>query len=116
MDPFLELIRLLRPRAMLTAGIYVSGQWAVSFPMWNDVLFCWLELVERQLFRERADPVPLRPGDFLLIRTSASFVLGTDPALQPEDSESLVATLNDLVSDLATGLEFPRYLKAAGLY
>ncbi|QEE27253.1 AraC family transcriptional regulator [Terriglobus albidus] len=111
MDPFLDLIQLLRPRVMLTAGIYASGQWAVSFPMRNDVLFCWVELGECQLFREGAAPLPLRPGDFVLIRTSASFTLGTDPALRPEDSESLVAASNDPVLRLGDGTGTPAVLK-----
>ena len=71
MDPFLDLIKLLRPRAMLTAGIHAAGHWSVSFRQRDDVLFCWVEVGECLLVRANAEPLPLRPGDFVLIRTTA---------------------------------------------
>ena len=95
MDPFLDLIRLLRPRAMLTAGIRATGRWGVSFRQRNDVLFCWLEKGECQLVRAHAEPLQLRPGDFVLIRTTTPFTLSSDPTVEPEDSETIVATTND---------------------
>jgi AraC-like DNA-binding protein len=95
MDPFLDLIRLLRPRAMLTAGIRATGSWGVSFRQRNDVLFCWLEKGECQLVRAHTKPLQLRPGDFVLIRTTMPFTLTSDTSVEPEDSETIVATTND---------------------
>ena len=104
MDPFLDLIRLLRPRAMLTAGIYASGAWGVSFRKRNDVLFCWVESGECELIRAGYNPLPLQTGDFVLIRTMMPFVLTSDPAVQPEDSETIVAATNDPIIRLERGL------------
>jgi AraC-like DNA-binding protein len=95
MGPFLDLIRLLRPRAMLTAGIRATGRWGVSFRQRNDVLFCWLEQGECQLVRAHAKPLKLRPGDFVLIRTTTPFTLTSDPSVEPEDSETIVTATND---------------------
>jgi AraC-like DNA-binding protein len=88
---------------MLTAGIYATGQWGVSFRQRNDVLFCWVEAGECQLVRPHAEPLPLHSGDFVLIRTTAPFTLTSDPSVDAEDSETIVATTNDPVLRLDRG-------------
>jgi AraC-like DNA-binding protein len=95
MDPFLDLIRLLRPRAMLTAGIHATGRWGVSFRQRNDVLFCWVEAGECQLVRQHAVPLTLNTGDFVLIRTTTPFKLTSDPTVEAEDSEDMVVATSD---------------------
>jgi AraC-like DNA-binding protein len=102
-DPFLDLIRLLRPRAMLTAGLYASGAWGVSFRKRDDVLFCWVESGECQLTRAAHEPLKLQTGDFVLVRTTVPFTLASDPAVKPEDSEAIVAATNDPVIRLNWG-------------
>jgi AraC-like DNA-binding protein len=104
-DPLLDLITLLRPRAMLTAGIYAAGQWGVSFRQRDDVLFCWVEVGECQLVRAGPSPLHLRPGDFVLIRTETPFTLTSDPCVEPKDSETLVTATNDPVLRLNGNLE-----------
>ena len=111
MDPFLDLIRLLRPRAMLTAGIRATGRWGVSFRQRNDVLFCWLQAGECQLVRAHAEPLHLQPGDFVLIRTTTPFTLTSDPSVEPEDSETLVARTNDPELRLDNGSGAPSILR-----
>src|ERR1700743_902579 len=91
MDPFAELIGLLRPQATLWGRIQGTGRWGVSFRKRDDVLFCWVEAGQCQLTRPRVPPVVLRTGDFALIRTSSPFTLTSDPELEPEDSEAIVA-------------------------
>jgi hypothetical protein len=102
---------------MLTAGLYASGAWGVSFRRRDDVLFCWVESGECQLIREDRDPLHLQTGDFVLIRTVLPFVLTSGPAVSPEDSETIVAATRDPVirretassfSKLCTALSFPR--------
>jgi AraC-like DNA-binding protein len=105
MDPFLDLIRLLRPRAMLTAGIFASGTWGVSFRKRDDVLFCWIESGECDLLRAHQEPLRLRTGDFILIRTVSPFALASDPSVEPQDSEMIVATTNDPVIRFNAGQE-----------
>lgn len=88
---------------MLTAGIHAAGQWGVSFRQRDDVLFCWVEEGECLLVREYAKPLHLRPGDFVLIRTTTPFTLTSDLSVEPEDSETIVATTNDPVLRLGRG-------------
>lgn len=90
-EPLLDLVTLLRPQAMLTAGILASGNWGVSFRKRDDVLFCWLEQGGCFLLRKDREPLLLQNGDFVLVRTSTPFALTSGPDMHPEDSEDLVA-------------------------
>ena len=88
MDPFLDLIHLLRPRATLWGRTDAVGRWGVSFHKRDDLLFCWVERGECQLIRPLLEPVYLRPDDFVLIRTSTPFTLTSDPTAEAVDSET----------------------------
>ncbi|QOY90328.1 AraC family transcriptional regulator [Paludibaculum fermentans] len=105
MDPFADLIGLLRPRATLWGRIKGTGRWSVSFRKRDDLLFCWVETGECQLARSHRDPVLLRTGDFVFIRTSSPFSLSSDPELKPQDSEAIVAATGstELVLGETTG-------------
>jgi AraC-like DNA-binding protein len=111
MDPFLDLIRLLRPRATLWGRTDGVGRWAVSFRKRDDLLFCWIERGECQLIGPFVAPVHLQPDDFLLIRTSSPFTLTTDPSMEPEDSETLVARTRDTTLKLGEGTDSPVTLR-----
>lgn len=91
MDPFADLMGLVRAHATLWSRVRGVGRWGVSFRRRNDLLFGWVEAGECQLIRPNLDPVILKPGDFVLIRTSSPFCLTTDPEMEPENSEALVA-------------------------
>ncbi len=91
MDPFTDLIGLLRPRATLWGRITGAGRWGLSFRKRDDLLFCSVEHGGCQLMRAHTAPTFLNAGDFALIRTSAPFSLTSDPAVEPDDSETLVA-------------------------
>lgn len=77
----------------------------MSFRRRDDILFCWLEHGECLLIREDHDPLHLQAGDFILIRTVAPFVLTSDPTVESEDSETIVAATNDPVIRLEYGSE-----------
>ena len=91
-DPFLDLIGLLRPQATLWGAIRASGQWGVGFRERHDLLFFRVDRGHFLLLRSHQEPLQLGPGDFLLIRTNARFVLASDQQVEPVDSETLVAT------------------------
>lgn len=113
MDPFLDLIRLLRPQATLFgAGLEAAGRWALSFRKRDDLLFCWVESGECQLFRSGSAPRHLRQGDFVLIRTSTAFTLASDSATAAVDSETAVAATRNHRLRLGTGTENPVTLHA----
>lgn len=96
MDPFLDLIRLLRPRAaLLGRGIDAAGDWGLSFPALGDLLFFWIEDGACQLIRPDCDPVSLEKGDFVLLRTALSFTLTSNRDVEPSDSVAAVAAKHE---------------------
>lgn len=106
MDPFLDLIHLLRPRATLWGRTDAVGRWGVSFRKRDDLLFCWVEQGECQLLSSQAPPLDLRPNDFVLIRTGTGFTVTSDPLVEPVDSETEAAE-----SSLGLGTENPVTLR-----
>ena len=111
MDPFLDLVRLLRPRAMLWGRTEGTGRWSLGFRKRDDLLFSWIERGSCQLVRSGFAPVQLPPGDFILIRTVTPFTLTTDPTMQPVDSEILHSMTNDPNFKLGLGEDDPVVLR-----
>lgn len=90
MDPFADLINLLRPQATRWGRIKGTGRWGISFRKRDDLLFCHVEVGRCLMTRAEADPVVFEVGDIAFIRTSSPFSLTTDPELEAEESEALV--------------------------
>lgn len=108
MDPFLDLIRLLRPRAaLLGRGIDAGGDWGLSFPALGDLLFFWIEDGTCQLIRAGCDPLSLDKGDFVLLRTVLPFTLTSSQEIEPLDSVMAVAAKHDGRLKLGSGQERP---------
>lgn len=108
MDPFLDLIRLLRPRAaLLGRGIDAAGDWGLSFPALGDLLFFWIEDGTCQLIRPGCDPLSLEKGDFVLLRTTLSFTLTSSQEVEPLDSLMAVAAKQEGRLKLGSGQERP---------
>jgi len=93
-DPFLDLIRLLRPNATLWTRVEASGCWGLSFHRHDDLLFCWVERGSCHLSRPDSAPIALQENDFVLVRTSTPFSLVSDlnvDEAEATDSESVLA-------------------------
>ncbi|WP_419804307.1 AraC family transcriptional regulator [Terriglobus sp.] len=89
MDPLIDLIQLLRPKATLWRQIEASGRWAVSFPKRDDLLFCSVVYGNCLIVRPNMEPVKMSPGDFVLIRTSVPFRFSSNTSVKPVDSVKL---------------------------
>jgi hypothetical protein len=107
MDPFLDLIRLLRPRATLWGRAEAAGRWGLSFRKKDDLLFSWLERGECLLTRPGFEPVHLQPNDFVLVRTFTPFALTSDPSMEPEDSDTAVGAAKRATLKLGEGTDSP---------
>ncbi|WP_368517970.1 AraC family transcriptional regulator [Rhizobium sp.] len=112
MDPFLDLIRLLRPRAaLLGRGLDAAGDWGLSFPALGDLLFFWLEEGDCLLIRPGCAPLPLKTGDFALVRTTLPFALASSLEEEPLDSVAAVAAKREGRLKLGSGHERPISLR-----
>jgi AraC-like DNA-binding protein len=111
MDPFVDLIRLLRPRATLWTRIDAGGRWGVSFRQREDTLFCWVQSGECLLLRPNSAPVLLSQDDFALVRTTTPFTLTSDPASDVEDSDAVFAAVGKKDITLGGGSSSPVILR-----
>lgn len=108
MDPFLDIVRLLRPRAaLLGRGMDAAGDWGLSFPALGDLLFFWIEDGTCQLIRPGCDPSWLEKGDFVLLRTTLPFTLTSSQEVEPLDSIAAVAAKQEGRLKLGSGQERP---------
>ena len=106
-DPFLDVIRLLRPQATLWGAIRASGRWGVSFRARHDLLFFRVDSGRCLLLRPDQEPLDLERNDFILIRTITPFTVASDPATKPEDSEELVAATRSTEMRVGVGAGEP---------
>lgn len=90
-DPIVDAIGLLRPHAVVEAGLHAAGPWAVRFDPFPHVKLgivvrgeCWLAL-------EGHEPVLLRGGDFYLLGNPPPYVLAGALTATPRDAKSLWA-------------------------
>lgn len=81
MDPFSDVIALLRPHAALSKPITGRGSWGVRYAPYDLPGFavvlegqCWLAL-------DGADPVLLARGDFVLLPSTPAFSLFSHPGV-----------------------------------
>jgi AraC-like DNA-binding protein len=108
MDPFLDLVRLLRPRAaLLGRGVDAAGDWGLAFPALGDLLFFWIEDGRCDLIRPGYGPLSLTKGDFVLLRTTLSFTLTSNRDVEPVDSVAAVAAKQGGRLKLGSGQERP---------
>lgn len=84
MDPFSDVIALLRPSTAIAKPISGRGRWGVRYvahdaPGFAIVLQgnCWLSF-------EGGEPVRFQKGDFLLLPTTPAFSLGSHPGIRGE--------------------------------
>lgn len=110
-DPFLDLIGLLRPKATRWREIAAAGRWAVAFPKRDDLLFCSVVLGECLLVRPASEPVSLHQGDFILIRTGTSFRFASDTKVSAESSEQAFAASRTGTIQVGGGTHRPVLLR-----
>lgn len=86
-DPLEAIIPLLRPQVVLSKVVSGAGDWSIRKPRYADPSFCLMLAGSCWLSPDGIDPIELREGDFLLLPTTPSFVMASDPTLEPADVE-----------------------------
>jgi len=86
-DPLEALIPLLRPEAVLSKVVSGAGDWSIRKPRYSDPSFCLMIEGSCRLDPEGIESLELRQGDFLLFPETPSFVMASEPSLEPVDVE-----------------------------
>lgn len=91
-DPIVDAIGLLRPRTVIEPSLHAAGPWAMRVDPFRHVKLggvargqCWLTL-------EGHDPVQLHEGDFYLLGDPPSYVLSSEPGVEPIPAARVRAT------------------------
>lgn len=103
MDPFAQLVNLLRPQTLLWKRMEGAGSWGLQFEKSQDLIFGTVYLGECLLLRRGAKPVRLRAGDFLLLSKPSNFTLASDERVKPTDAEAAFARSADKHLQLGRG-------------
>ncbi|MDF3822743.1 AraC family transcriptional regulator [Leptospira sp. 96542] len=81
-DPLLDVITLLRPRAVFSKVISGAGAWAVRYSAFGQPSFCTMLEGRCVLTVDQQEPLTLEAGDFLLMPATPGFTLSSpEPAV-----------------------------------
>ncbi|MAY62737.1 MAG: AraC family transcriptional regulator [Rhizobiales bacterium] len=76
-DPLLDVIRLLRPRAVFAKSITGAGAWAVRYGEFGHPGFCAMIEGRCRLMVEGEAPAELEAGDFVLLPATPRFTMSS---------------------------------------
>lgn len=76
-DPLSEVVRLLRPRAVMANVISGKGRWAVRYAAYGKPSYCIVLAGDCRLAVDGHAPVMLEAGDFVLLPTTPAFTLSS---------------------------------------
>lgn len=103
-DPLSDMLTLVEAQSVLSGRLHASGTWAIRFPPPEKIKFsallrgaCWLAMDGLPA------PVHLDAGDVIVVNGQRSFVLASDPALQPVDARALFREQPDNVARIGNG-------------
>lgn len=81
MDPLSDVIALLRPSAAMSKPITGRGRWGIRYGAHNAPGFAIILKGECWFAFDRHEPIAARQGDFLLLPSTPSFSLSSDPKI-----------------------------------
>lgn len=107
MDPLSDVLSLLKPQSVLSAGLDAGGAWAIRFPAHDGIKFntvmrgaCWVSV------EGEAEPVRITAGDCFLLTRGRPFRLATDPGLPAIDAATIYDQAVDNVATCNGGGAF----------
>ena len=109
MDPLSDILSLLKPRNLLSAGFAAGGDWAVQFPNQQDNIKTGAIVRGRCLLwvEGEAVPIPLEPGDCFLLPAGRPFRMASGPDVPPLPAQEVFSDARrGGVAQVCTGDDF----------
>ena len=97
-DPLSDVVRLLRPRAVMANLISGKDGWAVRYSAYGQPSFCIVLEGHSRLAVDGHEAVTLQAGDFVLLPTTPAFTLSSVDAVpvMPMDPREAAKTRGEL--------------------
>lgn len=91
MDPLSDVLSLLKPRSLMSAGFDASGDWSIQFPDQSGTIKCGAVVAGRcwLVVDGVPDAVRLDTGDCFLLPSGRPFRLASDLAAAPIDARAI---------------------------
>ncbi|CCD93357.1 Transcriptional regulator (Transcriptional regulator, arac-family) [Bradyrhizobium sp. ORS 375] len=83
MDPLTQVVRLLKPRALLWKQLDTRGRWAIRYPSIEDTVFCLAASGRCRLQIHGRPARTMETGDFLLMSEPPEWLLGDSENTPP---------------------------------
>ncbi len=106
-DPFSDILRLTHAESLVTGGFTAGGRWALRFPVPTKIKFfavvkgsCWVAI------DGEPEPVRFEAGDVGLLTARRSFVLSSEPGVEPLDAMSVFSGGRNPVGSIGEGEDF----------
>jgi AraC-like DNA-binding protein len=104
-DLFSDILTLANAKSVITGAFQAGGAWSIRFPAPEMIKFFGIVRGTCRLRVDGEEEVRLGPGDVFLLAAPRSFVLATDPALEPVDAVTVFRDCGS-VATLGRGDEF----------
>ena len=107
-DPFSEILTLVRAQHILSGGFWAGGRWAIRFPVPEAAKFaavvkgaCWLKLEDLE-----EPPVRLETGDVILLNGRYPLVMSSDLGVKPTPAAKVFANAANGIAEWNGGKDF----------
>jgi AraC-like DNA-binding protein len=90
-DPMSEILDLLNARCVMSGGLIAGGRWALRFRRPDAVKVMAVAEGTCLMSFEGLPPIRLETGDVIVVDGKHSFVLASDPDLEPQDATTAFA-------------------------
>lgn len=106
-DPFSDILKVTHAESLVTGGFTAGGRWALRFPVPEKIKFfavvkgsCWVAI------DGEPEPVRFDTGDVGLLTAKRSFVLCSEPGVEPLDAMSVFSGGRNPVGNIGDGDDF----------
>jgi AraC-like DNA-binding protein len=106
-DPFSDILKVTHAESLVTGGFTAGGRWGLRFPAPDKIKFfavvkgaCWVAI------DGEAEPVRFATGDVGLLTAKRSFVLSSEPGVEPLEAMSVFSGGRSPVGRIGDGDDF----------
>ncbi|HEX7817180.1 AraC family transcriptional regulator [Dyella sp.] len=94
-DPLSDILHLVDAQCAMSGGFHAGPRWAMRFPPPSQIKFSAMMKGNGWFVLPDHAPIRMETGDVVLINADTSFILTSDPSLEPRDATMVFANKVD---------------------